>query len=250
MNDVKELLRSLLRTTVHENCEDLDWTPLEPTEKRTCLSLGEFDIDFCAFSGIAEALLNDRAIASVLSAISGTFVKQPYVQRLHGYRLQKVLVICDMKPFRLALSTNEIAAESEDQLIQEENLEKGDLMDHCNYSKNVANLLANDKGRTYPFREIRTKISSLFKGFELVCFRFGQKQDIKDFLTHVQNLDFSTKVGVAIGLELSLPQFVLLVTPENISVGECFFSMFLSSQAGSVLCSSKQASKLISNSNR
>lgn len=245
-----ELLRSLLRSTVQENSDDLQWAGLEITEKRSCLSSGRFDIDFAAFSGLSEELLNEPAIAGMLSNLSGTFVKYPYVQRLHGYRLQKVLVLCDMKPFKLALSLNEAAEEDDEKFENCESEENEKASSNAGYLKNVADLIADDKGRTFPYREMKSKICSVFQGFELICYQFGQKQRMEDFVAQVKNVASTVKIGVAVGLELFLKDYILLVTPEHISIGECFYSMFLSQQAGSILCTSKQAEKLLKNSHR
>jgi hypothetical protein len=250
MEEAKELLKSLLRTTVHENTEDLDFCALEKHEKRLCLSNGVFDIDFCAFSGLTEQVLNDAALGKLLSNLSGTFVKYPYCQRLNGYRHQKVLVICDIKPFKLALSLDEPIQEDEQELTQIEAKEVDDNLQQSNFSRNVTELLSFDRGRTFAFRDIREKLISTFCGFEIICFQFGQKQEIENFLAHVEKLDSNTKLGVALGLELFLNDFMLLATPENTSVGECFYPMLLSCKAGSLLCPTKQAAKFVQNSKR
>jgi hypothetical protein len=250
MEEAKEVLKSLLRTSVHESSEDLDKSPLNPQEKRQCLSNGTFDIDFCAFSGLAENILNDPALSRILSNLSGTFVKSPYNQRLNGYRHQKVLVICDIKPFKLALSVTEGYAENDDELTQVEGGEVENDMQQSSFAKNVADLLDLEKGKTFAFRDIKSRVSTAFHGFELICYQFGQKQDIELFLAHVDKMGPETKLGVAVGLELFLDKFMLLCAPENVSIGECFYPMLLSRDAGSILCPLKHAIKFAQNSKR
>jgi hypothetical protein len=250
MEEAKELLKSLLRSSVHETTEDLPWSQLSAQEKRTCLSNGTFDIDFCAFSGLVEHVLSDQAVLGLLSNLPGTFVKSPYSQRLYGYRYQKVLVICDIRPFKLALTINECLAEDDQNLMQTEEKESLEPIDDSTFTRNVSDLLGMEKGRTFAFRDVRTKISTLFHGFELICFQFGQKQEIEIFLAHVEKMDSQVKLSVAVGMEVFLNGYFLSATPENISVGECFFPMLLSRSAGSILCPSKHAKRFASRSQR
>lgn len=250
MEEAKEVLKSLLRTSAHEKFEDLHWSELTSLEKRSCLSTGTFDVDFLAFSGIGRSLLNERNIAALLSNLSGTFAKSPYVQHLHGYRFQKVLVFCDIKPFKLGLTVNECKPEDEENVMQEDMEPIEAPLNASTFSKNVADLLGNDKGRTYAFRDIKSRVLLNFAAFEMVCFQFGQKQDLETFLALVKKIDTDVSVSVAVGLEIFLKDFLLFTTPENINVGECFFPMLLSRNAGSVLCTSKHASKFASQSQR
>lgn len=250
LEQAKEIFKSLLRNSAHELNEDLQWSELTPLEKRTCLSSGTFDIDFLAFSGLAQNLINEKNIAATLSNLSGTFVKSPYLQSLHGYKFKKVLVFCDLKPFKLALTLNECRPEDEENVIQEESESQGECSIPSAFSKTVSELLGNDRGRTYAFRDIRFKVLSHFSAFEMVIFQFGQKQELDTFLTHVNNIDASINMSVAVGLEVFLKENLLFVTPENVSVGECFFPMLLSRNAGSILCTSKHAAKFARQSQR
>jgi hypothetical protein len=141
MEEAREVLKSLLRTSVHESMEDLQWSDLSAQEKRTCMADGTFDVDFCAFSGLVEVLLSDQTLCGILSNLVGTFVKSPYNQRLNGYKYQKVLVICDIKPFKLALTLNECHPEDEQNLIHEDNEGQEELMEKSTFTKSVADLL-------------------------------------------------------------------------------------------------------------
>lgn len=250
MGDAKELFRSMLKTSVHENTEDIQWETLEASEKRACLTNSFFDVDFVAISGLAQSIVADNMVQLLLANTSATFVKNPYVQRLHGYRLQKVLVICDLKPFKLAVSLNDALEEDESAIIQAEEENQENVVENCNFAKNVSDLLGMDKGRTFAFRDLKVKVQSAFEGFELVIFQFGQKQEIAHFLTHAEKIGPNVSMTVALALEVYLKDYLLMVTPENISVGECFFSMLLSHQAGSLLLGSKHASKIALNSKR
>jgi hypothetical protein len=251
MQEAKEVLKSILRTSIHETTEDLQWTNLTEQEKRTCLANGLFDIDFCAFSGLTDEILNDVAVYGMLSNLCGTFVKSPYIQRLNGFKNPKVLVICDIKPFKLALTLNESFSEDDQNLVQEENEEEEEQhLQRSTFMKRVSDLLDCDKGRTFAFRDVKSKISSVFRGFELICFQFGQKQELDNFVTRVEKMGSKVRLNVAVGLEVFLDGYLLLTTPENLSIGECFFPMLLSKKAGSVLCSSKNAVKFSSKSKR
>jgi hypothetical protein len=250
MEEAKELFKSMLKTSVHENKDDMEWISLENREKRVCLNNGSFDVDFCAVSGLTEELLNDKMIQGMLANTSGTFVKHPYVQKLHGYKLHKVLVICDIKPFKFALSLNDTTEENESEFVQTEEGEQENAKEATGFSRNVASLLELDKGKTFAFRDLKVKLEKIFKGFELILFQFGQKQELDHFMTHAQKIGSQVQLSIALGLEIFLNDYLLLVSPENISVGECFFSMLLSNQAGSLLLASKHAPKVIPNSRR
>lgn len=250
MEEAKELFRTILKSSTQENCEDIHWEPLESHQKRECLNNGIFDVDFCAVSGLTQQLLNDRMVQHLLANSSGTFVRHPYTQRLHGYRLQKVLVICDIQPFKIAVSLNENLEENESDFVQPLEEKPENSAQNSSFIRNVASLLETVKGRTFPFRDLKVKIESNFEGFELILFQFGQKQEVDLFLTHVEKMSNQVQLTIALGLELFLNNFLLLVTPENLSVGECFFSMLLSPSAGSILLGAAQASKVIPNSKR
>lgn len=250
MNEAQELLRSLLRSSNHETRDELTWSELDSLEKRTCLASSSFDIDFCAFSGLANDILNDKGISGWLSNLLGTFVKNPYIQSLNGYKYSRVLVICEIKPFKLALTLNENSNDDEPDLIEEEQKEKKIHQQQSNFIKNVSDLLGAEKGRTVAFRDIKATLCTIFLGFELICFQFGQKQEIENFLTHAEKIDDKVKISIALGMEVFLDNNILMAAPENIPVGECFYPMLLSRRAGSILCSSKHSLKFAERSRR
>lgn len=250
MEDAQELLRSVLRGSGNENTEDLDIKVLDNKEKRECLLNSSFDIDFCAFTGVAERLFDDPAVNRSLSNHLGTFVKRPYHQRLYGHKHMKVLTICDIKPFKIALSITDCHTSEEEELIQISETNDNDCHESSNFVRNVTDLLGEDAGKTFAFRDVRGRMSTLFAGFEVIVFQYGQKEEIENFLAHVEKIGPETKLNVAVGLELKLDSFLLLSTPDLISIGECFYPMLLTRTAGSILCSHRQAPKLIPASRR
>src|SRR5690606_32277389 len=114
----------------------------------------------------------------------------------------------------------------------------------------VKELLEHLKGQCMPFRDIRQNLMFLFGNFNLTVFQYGQKESYEEFVNSVSLLPSSVKLFIALGMESKIRNSFVAVAPNGLSVGECFFPLFLAQEAGSILLGKKHAAKLSPNSLR
>jgi hypothetical protein len=245
----ENLIRSMLKGTQHENMEEITWEELNAQEKRECLGSAAVDIDFTLFSSQCLHLLAEPFVNLLLSNVSGTVVMRPYIQKLHGCPFTSILILANSQPWKIGICLTD-SEEDEEKLILDDQPCKVSGKRYSNFIMEIAAKLEHEKGKTHPFRQIKTILLNLFSEFEICIFQFGQKQPLESFMQQVQNVSNHVRVFVALGMEMGVEDHFLCVAPEKIALGECFFPMLLSQRAGCIMLPSKHSRKLCPDSHR
>lgn len=245
----EDLLLSIMKTKEFEGKEELCWRELTRNEKLTMLAEAQFDIDFFCLFGPCESIFNADSILEYVSNLTGKFVEKSYLQRLQGCPIKCAVILAELKPFKLGLVIDEESTEEEETMVLVEP-ESNNSGRHSAFLQQISSIIQPQAKGMLPFRDIRNCVINNFLKFEIVLFQFGQKQPLDLFLRLQKDIPTGVRVAVAMGMEFSQQDSTVLTSPNSFAVGETFYPMFLSQQAGSLLFPRNHAKKLLTSSQR
>jgi hypothetical protein len=246
----QELLKTLLKTSQFEGIEEVPWSEVQPNEKKTLIVNGEFDVDFICLYGKCHKFFAEGTVQRLFSHYTGAFVR-PYIMRLQGSSVGAVLVLLDVKPFKIGISLVEhrtLCEETEG--IYDDSTPKSLNKRHQKLVIEVQKKVENLQGKTFPFRDFKTEICKYFSDFDIACFQFGQKQPFDSCLEMLKDLSSEIQLDLAIGFESTIEGKYICASSEGANIGECFYPMFLSQIAGSLLLNEKHAARTMFGSRR
>lgn len=156
-------------------------------------------------------------------------------------------VIADFGPlsYKVGIPFEKYSAEDDrDVLEKEEEMpgeEKNSLIDAINKQ------LEQTRLENVPWRDLKEKLKC-FDTFDLVLFKFGQKQEIHAFADFIAGLSEKARIECAVGVEFNIANNVLYAGPSERNIGKEFYPQLLSSKIGNILIKEKMlASKLVKN---
>ena len=239
---------SLLRTAEEIGREPLLFEKINTVELLNTFDKATIDIDYLFISDICDILLNSATILNMLSNCTGHFRRPIEMKAYRFAKGRKLIKICNLRPYCLAvdLKTAKEDEESEQEdanfmSIRETEEVADDLGDIFNYLDSLTKL------GEVPFRVVKEKLIELIPQNRKAIIQFGQKQQISAFANLISSLEDNCYLELALGIEMSMDDQIMLASSEGINIGKSFYPLFLSKQAGSILMKNDDLLEIIDN---
>ena len=235
-----------------EYAEQLEFERLTRVEVAECLKNAHSDIDFLCVTGDLEKILQNKELRRMIGACNGSFYQKSKVEQLRLDKKTTAFNIVDLRPYTISIiGENEREHSNEDESFDcSTEIEENGISEKILYQK-INGILENISSKNDPFRDIEEILKEVFVEYRIAVFIYGQKQSLTDYQALLNQMTNDVEVFIAVGIELELQNATILCSNEGQSIGESFYSMFLSKEYGSILIKNHAfASKMVTNSYR
>jgi len=217
-----------------EGSDPLSWATLTLEEKKVAWRTAKFDIDFVCFCMPGIAFASSAAVENLLARLQGQFRKETYVVKLRTSLFKHAAVICDLHPFKIAVPIGGyVENPSTDEFLAVE--PETHFTGHEDLRRELNLLLAEAPKNLCPYRDLKSALRRLFGGHRLCTFLYGQKQSVESFLEDYGRISQEALLFIALGAEVEKPGSMLLCSHEGFNIGNNFYSLALSPNAGCLL---------------
>lgn len=151
----------------------------------------------------------------------GKLYKKVKLFRLKMAKQRNVAVIGDFGSlsFKIAVEIeekNENNSESDD-FAEEEEVEPVQSREAIN---RLNEILKSNTGEAMPWRDLKATLLTNFKEKDLILYKFGQKQDLRDFIETIGDLTECALVDVAVAVEFNVKEKILMCSSEGRNIGK------------------------------